>query len=214
MADSSHVLVTPLRIVMAAAFLWVCATVGASGLIVTRPLQRADVLFVLAGAGSYGERLMHAAQLYHGGTANRILLTNDGQLQSWSRTLQRNPLSAERGVLTLNREGVPTDRIDILPGIVHGTSDEAFAIGRYAKEHGIRSVVAVTSPYHTRRTFWILRQVLPTSVIVGVDPTTVTPAAAPSIWWARADGWQAVGPEFIKLPYYWIRFGAVSPRAD
>ena len=214
MVDASQVLVTPVRILLAAVFLWVCSTVAASGLIITRPLQRADVLFVLAGGDLYGERLIHAAQLYHAGIATRILLTNDGQLQSWSRTLQRNPLSVERGVLRLNREGVPSERIEVLPGVMHGTSDEAFAIATYAREHSLRSVMAVTSPYHTRRTFWMLRQALPETVAVGIDPTTVTPAAAPSVWWMRADGWRAVGPEFIKLPYYWIRFGVVSPHAD
>jgi len=204
-----------LGIVLTCLVSWALSTIGAASLVVHQPLRHSDALLVLAGAAAYRERLLRAAELFRAGTSNRILLTNDGQLQSWSQTLQRNPLSVERAVLTLERAGVPADRVEILPGIVHGTSDEAFAASRYVKAHGIGSLVAVTSRYHTRRTYWMLRRALPEDVTIGVDPIVATPATpTPPTWWARADGWRTVAPEFFKLPYYWVRFGIIGSRAD
>jgi uncharacterized SAM-binding protein YcdF (DUF218 family) len=194
---------------------WALSTIGAASLIVDQPLRHSDALLVLAGGAAYRERLLRAAELFRAGRSNRILLTNDGQLQSWSQTLQRNPLSVERAVLTLERLGVPQARVEILPGIMHGTSDEAFAASRYIKAHPIRSLVAVTSPYHTRRTFWMLRHALPADVVVGIDSTPTTPATpTPASWWVTAVGWRTVAPEFFKLPYYWARFGIIGFRAD
>ena len=204
-----------LGIVLMCLVSWALSTIGAASLIVDQPLRHSDALLVLAGGAAYRERLLRAAELFRAGTSNRILLTNDGQLQSWSQTLRRNPLSVERAVLTLERAGVPPARVEILPGIMHGTSDEAFAASRYIKAHPIRSLVAVTSPYHTRRTFWMLRHALPEDVVVGIDSTPTTPATpTPQSWWVTAVGWRTVAPEFFKLPYYWLRFGIIGFRAD
>jgi len=186
------------------------STLAASSLIVSEPLAGADALVVMAGgASAYGERLHHAAGLIRSGRGARVLLTDDGQRGYWSRELQRNPTSVERASSVLERAGVPRDKIDILPGIVRGTIDEARAVKGYASTHGLRSLVVVTSPYHSRRALWTLRHELRgNGVIVGSDPVPMSPTAPrPADWWIRRSGWQTVAAEFVKLPYYWLVYG-------
>jgi len=204
------------RILLIALMLWTVSTAGATWLVINEPLPHADALLVLAGGQVYRERVQHAAELFLAGKGARILLTNDGQRGRWSRALQRNPTSVETATAALERAGVPLDRIEVLSGTVHGTSDEAAAVQRYASRHVLRTLVAVTSPYHSRRTVWILRQILrEEGITVGSDPVPATlTTPKPATWWASLDGWRTVATEFIKLPYYWARFGYLVPEPD
>jgi uncharacterized SAM-binding protein YcdF (DUF218 family) len=158
----------------------------------------------------YEERILYAATLYHAGVTPLILLSDDGQRQHWSRRLQGNPRYVDIGRELLVAKGVPPSHIEILPGEVHGTYDEAVNAVAYAGAHGFRQLLAVTSRHHTRRTLWTLRQVAGQSnLTVSIDqvpsPSPGTPGDA--TWWLRPDGWNVVGSEFVKLPYYWLRYG-------
>lgn len=204
-----------LRIILIVFVLWAFSTVGARWLVVNEPQPHSDALLVLAGGRLYRERVLHAAELFKTGKANLILLTNDGQLGSWSPRLQRNPSSVERAMLALERAGVPQNRIEVLPGVVRGTVDEARAARVYAASHPIRSLEAVTSPYHTRRTVWTFRQFLrDRGVNVGVDAASSALTPRPATWWMSNEGWSSVGLEFAKLPFYWVRYGLANAGDD
>jgi uncharacterized SAM-binding protein YcdF (DUF218 family) len=192
---------------MLAALCWVSAWVAARALVVEEPLPRADVLLVLAGAGVYGERVTHAARLFFDGRSGKIVLTNDGSLQSWSRTLQRNPLSVERAMLLLGRLGVPPGNVEALQGRVASTYDEALLMRRYAEAHQLTSIVVVTSGYHTRRASWTLRRVFRgTGIQIGIEPAPLQPGTpSPATWWWSARGWPMVAGEYVKLVYYRFR---------
>jgi uncharacterized SAM-binding protein YcdF (DUF218 family) len=197
------------------AFAVVCAslalsTLAARWLIVREPLAGADALVVMAaGTSTYTDRLFHAVELFRSGKGARVLLTDDGQRGYWSRELQRNPTSVERAARVIEHAGVPRDRIEVLPGIMNGTIDEARAVKRHATTHGLRSLLVVTSPYHSRRAVWTFRHVLRSDgVVVGSDPVPMTPTTPrPASWWVRRSGWRSVGAEFVKLPYYWLVYG-------
>jgi uncharacterized SAM-binding protein YcdF (DUF218 family) len=192
------------------------STLAARWLIVRAPLADADALVVLAaGASAYTERLYHAVELFRSGRGTRVLLTDDGQRGYWSRELQRNPTSVERAATLLERAGVPRDRIEVLPGTVDGTIDEAREVKRHASASGVRSLIVVTSPYHSRRAVWTFRHVLRGDhVVVGSDPAPLTSTTpAPASWWVRRSGWRTVGAEFVKLPYYWLVYGLLASSA-
>lgn len=74
--------------------------------------------------------------------------------------------------------------------------DEARAVKGYVAAHGVRTLLVVTSPYHSRRAVWAVRH---------VPTTSATPA--PATWWNSRDGWRTVATEFFKLPYYWLAYG-------
>jgi len=187
---------------------WGIAWAAARALIVDAPLAHADALVVLSGARVYRERLLHSAELFSADRSPKIVLTNDGGRGSWSRTLQRNPLMTERAVLQLGQAGVPATSIDVIPERVRSTYDEAVAVRQYAIDHRLKSILVVTSQYHTRRALWTFRRVLgEANIAVGVSPAApISGTPSPSQWWWRPQGWDTVAGEYIKLAYYRFQY--------
>ena len=185
-------------------FAW-CA---ARALIVRTELDHADAIVVLAGSDAYLERTQRAAQLYLQGRAPKVILTNDNLLSGWSSEQQRNPFFAERAADELRRAGVPAENIEVLPGAVHSTYDEAVLLHEYAVVHRLNSILVVTSAYHSRRALWMLGRVFKgINTEVGVDaPPTGQQSPAPGSWWWRPRGWRIVALEYPKFFYYWLKY--------
>ena len=129
------------------------------GLIARTPRKHADALVILSGSATYIERAEWAARLWHEGRAPRIILTYDGQRAGWDERRQRNPSFSEREADVLQAHGVPADRIDFIPTFVANTRQEAAQVLTHAQTHNLRSLLFVTSAYHTRRAGWVVRRV-------------------------------------------------------
>jgi uncharacterized SAM-binding protein YcdF (DUF218 family) len=183
-----------------------CAWGAARALIVKSELARADTLVVLGGSSTYVERARWAAQLFKEGRAPKIILTNDNRQGGWSNAERRNPLFVERAVEELRRASVPAESIEVLPQAVSSTYEEALLLREHAAAHNLKSLLVVTSAYHSRRALWVMRRVLAGSgVEVGISP--VAPGGqtpSPGVWWLRPRGWDAVAAEYPKLVYYWL----------
>jgi uncharacterized SAM-binding protein YcdF (DUF218 family) len=184
------------------------AWIAARALIVKLPLERADAIVVLSGSAAYLERTQLAAKLYADGGSSRIILTNDNQQGGWSETQQRNPFFIERERENLIASGVKSEQIEIVPAAVTGTYDECLKIRRYAEMQGYKSLLIVTSAYHSRRALWTLRWVFRGSGIeIGLDivmPGQQMPSA--TTWWLSRRGWRVVALEYPKLIYYWLHY--------
>lgn len=185
--------------------LWVLiAWAAANWLIVDTPAAPADAIVVLSGSAVYRERAQRAAEFYRQGLANRILLTNDNLRGEWSSAEQRNPFFYERARDNLLGLGVPAERIEVLPTTVNGTYEEALAIQDYAAANKLRSLLVVTSAYHSRRVSWTFAKVSSqTGVAINVQcvaPGEQTPP--PLTWWLHLRGWQMVAGEYVKYVYY------------
>lgn len=187
---------------------WGLAWGAARLLIVPAELPHADALIVLSGSSTYVERTRWAAQLWSIGRATEIVLTNDGQRGGWSSAEQRNPFFVERAQAELEQAGVPRASIVVLPETVASTHDEALLVRRYVESRQLRSILLVTSPYHSRRALWTTQTVFAGSgVKIGVDappPGQQTPP--PATWWLHGSGWKGVAGEYAKLGYYYVRF--------
>jgi len=193
----------PLALVALAAWA-VVARVAAEALIVEAELPRADAVVVLAGSSAYVERTRRAAEIVREGRAPKVLLTDDGQLSGWSNELERNPRFVERAAEELARAGVPSASVEVLPQTVSSTHDEALLVGEYARTRRLRSVLLVTSAYHSRRALWTFRRALEGS---GVEVGVATVAQEglslrAGVWWLSPRGWQTVAGEYVKLVYY------------
>jgi uncharacterized SAM-binding protein YcdF (DUF218 family) len=184
------------------------AWTGARVLIVRSELARADALVVLSGGSFYVERTHHAAELFKRGLAPRVVLTDDGIKGPWSFEKERNPTFAEIEFEELRRAGIAAESIEIVPQQVSSTYDEALLVRDYAQARGLRSLLVVTSPYHSRRALWTWRRVFRESGIhVGLDPAqTGGHSPSPATWWWHLRGWSSVAPEYPKLVYYWLNY--------
>ena len=58
----------------------------ATNLIIEKPLEKADAIFVLGGSSVYFERTQKAAELYKKGVSDKIFLTDDGERGGWSQS--------------------------------------------------------------------------------------------------------------------------------
>lgn len=161
--------------------------------------ERAEALVVMAG--SPGERLPAAVRLYRQGAAPRILLTNDGVLSAWSPEQQRNLYHVEWAELELLAAGVPRAAIVILPFSASGTMYDAGHAVAYARAQGLKSLLVVTSDYHTRRTLWCFRRAAGTEPLeLGVVSAQDRPPGLPT--WERC---RTLITEGFKFIYYQLR---------
>jgi len=173
-------------------------------LVVSAPLPKADAIVVLSGSACLLERTTEAGQLYNSNVASRVVLTNDNLQGTWSSAEQRNPYFYERARDNLVLSGVPQQSIEVIYHPVTSTYDEAQTVRDYAVAQGFKSIVVVTSGYHSRRALWTLQRVFRDSnVQVGmqaVDTGIQTPPAL--TWWLHTRGWQMVAGEYVKSVYY------------
>lgn len=193
---------------LVAVLIWpVVAWIAARSLIVTVDLPTADAIVILSGSSTYVERTHKAAELYNEGRAPLVVLTDDNTRGGWSSSEQRNPYFVERAHAELIKQGVPPDKIRVAPGVAASTHSEASIIRDYAIAHGLRSVLVVTSAYHSRRAFRSLQQSFAgTGTLIGMAPT-LPQTPGPSLWWLHLDGWRSVAVEYVKVVYYRVRYG-------
>lgn len=196
-----------LKIGLPAIVAWtVAAAFAPRMLVVSAPLASADAIVVLSGSSAYLERTQKAAQLYREGRAPLVLLTDDHTRGGWNSAQQRNPFFVERAMEELVKAGVPQDAIRIAPGVAASTHDEAIIIKDYAAAETLRSVLVVTSAYHSRRALRALRQTLDgTGTTVGIE-SVQSDSVQSAFWWLRPQGWRTVGGEYVKLIYYWLKY--------
>ena len=114
----------------------------------------------------------------------------------------------ERSLEELHNSGVPDQSVDVLMNEVSGTHEEAELVKRYAIDQGFRSVLIVTSAYHSRRALWTFSRVFrDTGIEVGLMPASPgTDSPRPATWWLTARGWRLVPTEYVKMIYYVVKY--------
>ena len=184
------------------------AWAAAKYLIKDAPLDKADAIVVLGGSATYKERAREAVRLLFAGRSQRILITNDNARGPWSSAEQRNLYFYERSLEELRIAGVPSQSVEALLQPVASTYEEAELIRDYAQQHGLHSILIVTSAYHSRRALWVFSRVFRDTGIriglVAVAPGDESPE--PATWWLSVRGWRLVPTEYVKMIYYVINY--------
>jgi uncharacterized SAM-binding protein YcdF (DUF218 family) len=162
-----------------------------------------DLIVVLGGESGF--RVTKAAELWESGYATRIALTGpDPEFPELEQP------SYVRWLHLLDRVQVPRDSVDVLHPS-HSTLDDARLIREVSTQRGIRSILVVTDPYHTRRSGWVIRRMLEGSGI-GVRVISSTPPwYKPERWWKDERQILFVGMEYLKMAYYAKNYGWSGP---
>jgi uncharacterized SAM-binding protein YcdF (DUF218 family) len=178
--------------------IWAARDAG-TALVAHVELERPDAIVSLAS--HEWERLPATAALARKNPWAQVLLTAPMSVNEF------NCHDCYHRIDRLVAAGVEEDRIVILPRRVFRTRDEAEAVREWAGSHGLRSVMVVTSAYHTRRALDTFRNMLAgTGIAVGVYPAGLSDVE-PGRWWRhKYDRWY-VGYEWRARVYYLIRFG-------
>ena len=180
----------------------------AENLIVEKPLEHADAILVLAGSSVYQERARKAASLYKQGVAPKIVLTDDGEKGGWSKIEQRNPPYVELARNLLVAEGVPFGAVEIIKPNGSGTIHEAQITSEKARQENWKTILLVTSAYHTRRALWSFEKAAEgANLQFGIAAAPVGEQTPPPVyWWFSPRGWNFVAGEYVKRVYYWVYY--------
>lgn len=149
---------------------------AAESWVVDEPAAHADVILVLGDDNFYADRATHAAELFRQGVAPEVVVSG--------RRLRPNAGICELMEHDLIERGVPKDKIEKFTHDANSTREEAEALAKLLKERRWKSVVIVTSNYHTRRARYIFDRIFPAGIVV-----TVASARDgdfdPERWWEK-----------------------------
>jgi uncharacterized SAM-binding protein YcdF (DUF218 family) len=167
------------------------------------PLRRADALFVLGGSNL--ERGLEAADLYREGYAPAIVLSPAQEEPAVAVARARGvrfPREADLIRDALVGLGVPSGAIVIGQGSVDNTAAEGALLRALMAARGWRSVIVVTSKYHTRRAGFAMRRALAgTGAEVIVRASRYDPGD-PARWWRHRRDVRFMMEEWPKLIAY------------
>lgn len=179
-------------------------------LVVNEPLTPSDVIFVTDGQTP--QRELEGAALFLDGWAPRVAVTLPRDLMSSdTRDLSGEPTPQERSVQVLRHRGVPDGAIVRLERMVENTEQELQADFDYARAHGFRRVIIVSSPYHTRRIRVIWRSRFEGEIPALVRATRYEPGD-PSRWWRSRRPLEAVLHEVFGILNFLL--GHPIPTSD
>jgi uncharacterized SAM-binding protein YcdF (DUF218 family) len=175
-----------------------------SALVVRVPLEKPDAIISLA-SHEY-ERLPLAARMAAENPGAVVLLTQPSQVTRF------NCEDCAHRVDRLRALGVEQSRVRVV--LIHGpgTHGEALVAREFASQAGIRRLLIVTSPYHTRRALAVFRRVFAGSgVTLGIEPAIESSAARPSRWLLGSYDRGYVVYEWAGIVYYAWKYG-VRPQ--
>jgi uncharacterized SAM-binding protein YcdF (DUF218 family) len=184
---------------------WVLPAAGRF-LIVADPPEPADAIVVLAG--SYPDRILEAVELYRAGFAPRIIICRDPDSAAFRRVSElgvRIPRPHEVNRMVAEQLGVPPAAITVLDRAGESTYAEAEAVLAEVERRGYRSILLVTSKYHTRRAAEIYRLLAAGRVRIIVRPAQTDEFSADA-WWRDRVSTRRLIIEYQK----WLNFQLVD----
>jgi uncharacterized SAM-binding protein YcdF (DUF218 family) len=162
------------------------------GLVVEDPLEKSDAIIILSDDNFYADRATRAAELFRQNLAPVVVASGV--------RLRPNAGIAELMTHDLVERGVPREKILPVPQDVDNTKEEAQVLSRMVQEKNWKSVIVVTSNYHTRRARYIFGKIFAKSV-------TIRMAAArdadydPQHWWEHR---KSVKRYFHEIAGYFV----------
>ena len=129
-------------------------------LVVEDSLQKSDAIVVLSADNFYADRATRSAEIYRQGLAP-IVVASGERLRPYAGI-------TELMEHDLIERGVPKEKIMRFPHDADSTRGEAESLAKLAKEKNWKSVIIVTSNYHTRRARYIFEKVFPENISVKV----------------------------------------------
>jgi len=184
----------------------ILATVG-EYLIYQEPApQHADVIVILANWEDTIIRVKAGADLYKGEVAKVIFVPRMEQMAGLEEAKKLGiniPENRDLVVTILQGLGVPLDAITTSAQEVTNTWDEAQEVRNLVEQKGYKSVLLVTSKYHSRRAYLIFKDALKGKATVISVPSPYD-SSDPESWWKRDEDAKRVIMEYSKLlVYYW-----------
>ncbi len=170
--------------------------------------KKADVIVVLNGRDT--ERSLAAVDLYNGGYANLIILARGSKQpgcdEFWKRVNKDfdGKIFFQRAIEAM---GIPETSFKLIGDGVNSTYDEAKATKRFLGENGYKSILLITSKWHSKRAYLTFKSVFKKDREIRIicHPSKYD-TFNPSAWWKNENDWELVFREYVRLIYYIFTF--------
>ncbi|MBL8159154.1 YdcF family protein [Candidatus Saccharibacteria bacterium] len=149
---------------------------------------KADAIVAISG-GDTSARTAEAVELYKRGWAGTLIV-------SGAALDPTGPSNAATMRAEAIRAGVPSNRI-LVDELSQDTSGNAKGVAMVAREHDLRRVIVVTSPYHQRRAELVFERAFMDFGSVRSHPTQGD-QYWPPLWWTQPGSWILVIGEMAK----------------
>ncbi|MFZ3209107.1 MAG: YdcF family protein [Geobacteraceae bacterium] len=158
---------------------------------------RGNACYVLAGGGSFTERLAAGADLIQMGRVSTLLIMQDNSKGSYSFKANSSWTRTQWAVDYLAWRGIPGDRLTFISATddLFGTLKEARAVAKHLPKD-VKTLVVVSSAPHMRRTVLAFKRSLPEDV-------KVVPFAATSFK-NSYEMYHPIWIEYLKLLLYYV----------
>lgn len=157
-----------------------------------------DAICVLLGG--FEVRPMRAAELYLRGYAPKILIVD------FPDEIFYGSMESQLALIIARRAGVPDEALVRLPAPVTSTAEEARVYREYAEKNGLKSLVVVTTAFHTRRARWIFEKTFAGSGIRLSYAAAYDGHVNERNWYTLDEGMVVYFSETIKTLYYYLRY--------
>jgi len=177
-------------------------TKAAEMLIKKDEMKPADVIVVLAGEQE--ERVIYGIKLFKDGWARKDRIIMAGGPLVWKYTWAA--LMKEQA----ESLGIPGTKI-LTENESRSTEEDALYTKEILKKNGFKSIILVTSSYHSRRAALIFKRVLGSEIRIISAPVDDSWFSV-NDWWKRRRDRSAVLNEFSK--YIWLGLFGVQDKVE
>jgi uncharacterized SAM-binding protein YcdF (DUF218 family) len=174
-------------------------------LVVEHTPTRSDLIVCLSGGNI--ERGLAAADCYRKGLAPKIFIAPEEPPDSFELLKSRSieyPRTIDLFVDLVLKLGVPRSAILIGERPSGSTAGEASLVRELLAREGYRSIILVTSPTHSRRSFLTFSKILGSDVRIQMVPSPYS-SFNPEDWWKQRKYARGVLWEYQKLVYYYLK---------
>lgn len=161
---------------------------------------REEAVVVLGGGGQ--QRLLHGIALYHENAIPEIWYTGNMILEEGRSFI--DPLYARTYAM---ERGVPEEAVKLLQST--STWEDAAAVRQMVEQEGVSRLVIVTNYFHSRRAMCVLRHQLANHNVTLTYSPPLSDRYDANTWWQSEQSLVDVSEEWIKVLYYWAKYGLV-----
>ncbi len=182
-------------------------------LILEQTARKADVIVVLNGRDT--ERSLAAVDLYNNGYAKLIVVARGEKESGYDEFWKRVGRGFDRRIFfqrAVEAMGIPENSFGLIGDGVTSTYDEANVTRDFLKKTGYKSILLVTSKWHSKRAYLTFQSVL-NKKENGIKITIISSKYDnfdPEAWWKKEEDAESVLREYVRLIYYVFAF-RISP---
>ncbi len=176
-------------------------------LILEHPPEKSDLIVCLAGGNI--ERGLAAADAYRSGLAPKIFVAREELPDGYELLMEkgiRYPETIDLMRSLLKDLGVPESAIIRNDTQVGSTIAEAQIVKKIAEQKGYKSLIIITSPYHSRRAWLTYRKVFEDSDVRILALPSKYSLFRPEDWWKKRRYVKKAIVEYQKLIFYTLKY--------